>query len=365
MAADDGQPAHTLAQRLYAQPHAFEFAQAVRLLELLRPGTTPIGTGLDPRREALMLSGTLSPAFPASALGPLRERAPHSLALEDEEGADPLPQLQVNAFALGGPNGPLPGAWQEWIQDRLRRKDTSALAFLDLFQHRLLALLYRAQRKYRSADPHPVFSQRAVDPVLRALTGLAWHRDDEAPTAPGQASDDSAALRAVLARTGMFANRRRSLAGFDVLLRHHFGIDARSTPFAGGWRSVPPASRTTIGHAGRNRTLGAGAIVGTRVWDEHRGIRVTIGPLARAQYEAFLPGGGSHGALRALSDAWFGTELFVHVELRLAAGQLAPARLSRTATPRLGWTAWAGAGDSAPARLTRLAPDALSDAAPV
>ena len=77
MAADDGQPAHTLAQRLYAQPHAFEFAQAVRLLELLRPGTTPIGTGLDPRREALMLSGTLSPAFPASALGPLRERAPH------------------------------------------------------------------------------------------------------------------------------------------------------------------------------------------------------------------------------------------------------------------------------------------------
>jgi type VI secretion system protein ImpH len=92
---------------------------------------------------------------------------------------------------------------------------------------------------------------------------------------------------------------------------------------------------------------------------------VTIGPLARAQYEAFLPGGGSHGALRALSDAWFGTELFVHVELRLAAGQLAPARLSRTATPRLGWTAWAGAGDSAPARLTRLAPDALSDAAPV
>ncbi|WP_322044081.1 type VI secretion system baseplate subunit TssG [Paraburkholderia sp. J67] len=372
MAADDGQPARTLAQRLYAEPHAFEFAQAVRLLELLRPGATPLGTGLDPRREALMLSGTLSPAFPPSALGPLRERAPRSLALDDDEHdahGDPQPQLQVNAFALGGPNGPLPGAWQEWIQDRLRRKDTSALAFLDLFQHRLLALLYRAQRKYRSADPHPAFSQRAVDPVLRALTGLSWQREGEASstladTAGSAArSDDGNALRAVLARAGLFANRRRSLAGFDVLLRHHFGIDARSTPFAGGWRSVPPASRTTIGRAGRNGTLGAGAMVGTRVWDEHRGIRVTIGPLARAQYEAFLPGGDSHGALRTLASAWFGAQLYVHVELRLAAGQLAPARLSRAAPPRLGWTAWAGAGDAAPARLTRLVPDAAPDVA--
>ncbi len=396
MAADDGQPARTLAQQLYAQPHAFEFAQAVRLLELLRPDATPLGTGLDPRREALMLSGTLSPAFPASAIGPLRERAPRSLALDDDfrelhansdadfhaaphatPQSDHLPQLQVNAFALGGPNGPLPGAWQEWIQDRLRRKDTSALAFLDLFQHRLLALLYRAQRKYRSADPYPLYSRRAADPVLRAITGLAWHRDDETPPGEAQSADNDRdsgnhcdrdiILRAVLARAGMFANQRRSLAGFDAMLRHHFGIDARSTPFVGGWRTLPAASRTTVGHAGRNRTLGAGAIVGTRVWDEHRGIRVTIGPLARAQYEAFLPGGDSHGAFQALADAWFGTELYVHIELRLAAAQLAPARLSRAAPPRLGWTAWAGAGDTAPARLTRLAPAAAArsaDAAP-
>ncbi|WP_321951223.1 type VI secretion system baseplate subunit TssG [Paraburkholderia bannensis] len=388
MAADDGQPARTLAQRLYAQPHAFEFAQAVRLLELLRPDATPLGTGLDPRSEALMLSGTLSPVFAASAIGPLRERAPRSLALDEHAAehraaahavshADSLPQLQVNTFALGGPNGPLPDAWQEWIQDRLRRKDTSSLAFLDLFQHRLLALLYRAQRKYRSAEPYPLFSQRAADPVLRAITGLAWHREDEAPANEAPSADSATdnvtdsgasrgptALRAVLARAGMFANQRRSLAGFDALLRHHFGIEARSTPFVGGWRTLPGASRTTVGHAGRNRTLGAGAIVGTRVWDEHRGIRVTIGPLTRAQYEAFLPGGGSHGAFQALADAWFGAELYVHVDLRLAAGQLAPARLSRAQPPRLGWTAWAGAGDTAPARLTRLAPAAAANGAP-
>ena len=178
MAADDGQPARSLTQRLFDEPHAFEFTQAVRLLELLQPHAQPLGTGLDPAREALALSGNLAPAFPASALGPLRRGLPRSLAFVPEAGAERdaragPPQLQVNAFSLGGPNGPLPGAWQEWLQDRVRRKDGSAAAFLDIFQHRLLALLYRAQRKYRSAEPLPATAERPADVVLRALTGNA------------------------------------------------------------------------------------------------------------------------------------------------------------------------------------------------
>ncbi|MCP3707698.1 type VI secretion system baseplate subunit TssG [Paraburkholderia sp. CNPSo 3274] len=368
MAADDGQPARSLTQRLFDEPHAFEFTQAVRLLELLQPHAQPLGTGLDPGQEALALSGNLSPAFPASALGPLRHGLPRSLAFAPQAGEElsarsvhaGLPQLQVNAFALGGPNGPLPGAWQEWLQDRLRRKDRSAAAFLDIFQHRLLALLYRAQRKYRSAEPLPATAQRSADVVLRALTGNA---SLNARAWGNRAAQEAAALpephdlRAVLARAGLFANRRRSLAGFDVMVLHHFRVHVRSTPFAGGWRTLPPASRTAIGSGGRNRRLGQDAVAGTRIWDEHQGIRVRLGPLRREQYEAFLPGAPAHEALHSLAAEWFGAELKVHLELQLAAGELPRARLSRHAPLRLGWTAWAGAAESAPARLTCLAPD--------
>ncbi|WP_395061871.1 type VI secretion system baseplate subunit TssG [Paraburkholderia silvatlantica] len=370
MAADDGQPPRSLTQRLFDEPHAFEFTQAVRLLELLQPHAQPLGTGLDPSQEALALSGNLSPAFPASALGPLRRGLPRSLAFAPQAGeeasapsAQPAhagpPQLQVNAFALGGPNGPLPGAWQEWLQDRLRRKDRSAAAFLDIFQHRLLALFYRAQRKYRSAEPLPATAQRSADVVLRALTGnassssLAWHkRAAQEAAVPPEPLD----IRAVLARAGLFANRRRSLAGFDVMVLHHFRVHVRSTPFAGGWRALPPASRTAIGSGGRNRRLGQDAVAGTRIWDEHQGIRVRLGPLRREQYEAFLPGAPAHEALQTLAAEWFGAELRVHLELQLGAGELPRARLSRQAPLRLGWTAWAGAAESAPARLTCLAP---------
>ncbi|MEX3918670.1 type VI secretion system baseplate subunit TssG [Paraburkholderia sp. BR10872] len=368
MAADDGQPARSLTQRLFDEPHAFEFTQAVRLLELLQPHAQPLGTGLDPGQEALALSGNLSPAFPASALGPLRRGLPRSLAFAPQAGEEASaqsghagpPQLQVNAFALGGPNGPLPGAWQEWLQDRLRRKDRSAAAFLDIFQHRLLALLYRAQRKYRSAEPLPATTQRSADVVLRALTGNAslnsrasYNRAGQEAAIPPEPLD----LRAVLARAGLFANRRRSIAGFDVMVLHHFRVHVRSTPFEGGWRTLPPASRTAIGSGGRNRRLGQDAVAGTRIWDEHQGIRVRLGPLRRAQYEAFLPGAPAHEALNSLAAEWFGAELKVHLELQLAAGELPRARLSRHAPPKLGWTAWAGAAESAPARLTRLAPE--------
>ncbi|MFT0170758.1 type VI secretion system baseplate subunit TssG [Paraburkholderia mimosarum] len=356
MAADDGQPARSLTQRLFDEPHAFEFAQAVRLLELLQPHAQPLGTGLDPAQEALALSGNLSPAFPASALGPLRRSLPRSLAFAPQAlaGRDARagpPQLQVNAFSLGGPNGPLPGAWQEWLQDRARRKDGSAAAFLDIFQHRLLALLYRAQRKYRSAEPLPATAQRPADVVLRALTGNA-----EGAAPPPPAPQEPLDMRAVLARAGLFANRRRSLAGFDVMVLHHFRVHVSSTPFAGGWRTLPASSRTAIGSGGRNRRLGKDAVAGTRIWDEHQGIRVRLGPLRREQYEAFLPGAPAHEALHALAAAWFGAELQVHLELQLAAGELPCARLSRHAPLRLGWTAWSGAAQSVPARVTRLAP---------
>ncbi|WP_207005391.1 type VI secretion system baseplate subunit TssG, partial [Trinickia mobilis] len=342
MAADAGQSARSVAERLFDEPHAFEFAQAVRLLELLRPGAVPLGTGLDPRAEALGLMGALAPVFAPSALGTVRQAPLRALSAPAGD-EPPQPQLEVNAFGLGGPEGPLPDTYLEWLQDRVRNKDTSAVAFLNLFQHRLLALLYRAQRKYRVADPYLAPDRSAAQTVLRGMAGLLLSA--RRPTLPAAGIDADA----VLARAGLFANSRRSLAGFDVMARHHFDLPMRSSPFAGGWRGIPPASHTRIGRHGRNHLLGAGAVAGTRIWDEHRGIRIRIGPLSLGDYESFLPGGRRHAELRGLAAAYFGADLHLHVELHLAAGEQPRACLSKAAPPRLGWTAWAGAGAAAPA----------------
>jgi len=357
MAAETGQSARSVAERLFDEPHAFEFAQAVRLFAVLRRDAVPLGTGLDPRAEALALSGALAPVFAASALGPLRAAQPRSHALEQDGNEayaasqpkpQPQPELQVNSFALGGPEGPLPNTYQEWLQDRLRNKDTSAAAFLDLFQHRLLALFYRAQRKYRVADPFLEPAHSPAEVILRGIAGLQLRARNHAVAEPGIDA------RAVLSRAGLFANRRRSLAGFDVLACHHFGVQIRTAPFAGGWRTLPEASRTCIGSNGRNHWLGAGAVAGRRIWDEHRGMTIRIGPLTLDAYEVFLPGGKRHGELRALASAYFGTDLYQHIELHLSRGEQPAARLSAARPPRLGWTAWSGTDRTPPARTTRM-----------
>jgi type VI secretion system protein ImpH len=350
MAANPEQTARSVAQRLFDEPYAFEFAQAVRLLELLRPGSVPLGTGLDPRAEALALAGALAPEFAPSALGALRPALRRALAVTaDTAGAaPPQPELEVNAFGLGGPDGPLPDAYQEWLQDRLRQKDTSAVAFLNLFQNRLLALLYRAQRKYRVADPFraPLYSPAQI--ILRGLTGLPLPKRGAAMPA------GNLHVSAILARAGLMANERRSLAAFDVIVHHQFGVPVRSSPFAGGWRTLADESQTRIGRLGRNHLLGQGTVVGTRIWDEHRGIRIEIGPLSLATYQSFLPGGRRHADLHALAAAYFGTDLYQHLDLHLGAGLQPKAQLSREAPLRLGWTAWIGKSDTPPARTTHI-----------
>ena len=77
------------------------------------------------------------------------------------------------------------------LQDRLRNKDTAAAAFLDLFQHRLLALLYRAQRKYRVADPFAEPEHSPAEVILRGIAGLqlrARHRTVRHPLDRGAAA---------------------------------------------------------------------------------------------------------------------------------------------------------------------------------
>jgi type VI secretion system protein ImpH len=348
MATDAGQTARSIAERLFAEPHVFEFAQAVRLLERLRPDAVPLGTGLDPRAEALSLAGALAPVFAPSALGALRRSSPRSLAASVESHTDEQeqPELEVNLLSLGGPDGPLPDAYQEWLQDRARRRDTSAASFLNLFQHRLLALLYRSQRKYRLADPFLAPHHSPVQTVLRGMTGMLGRT----PRTERRVTGIDAS--AVLARAGLMANRRRSLAGFDVIASQHFGVPTRSSPFAGGWRILPEASRTRVGREGRNHLLGQGAVAGSRIWDEHRGIRIDIGPLSLDTYRSFLPGGPSHIALHGLAAVYFGDDLFCDIDLTLAAGQQPDARLSAQAPLSLGWTTWLGAPHAPPEART-------------
>ena len=317
MASPGRRTAVAVGERLRDEPQAFELLQALLLLERAQPQATPLGQGIDPRREAVRLRGPLTPLFAASQVA----------SLDYSEKAQPV--LSTPVFGLGGPDGPLPYAYQEWLQQRARLKDHGPAEFLDLFQHRLLSLLYRILCKHRVAIGFVPPEASPVQDQLRALTGLLPR-----PLQGRQAFPDAL----VTARAALFAGARRSLAGFETIVRHHFAVSVRLEQFQGAWREIPEASRSCLGRPGRNLSLGRSAVAGKRVWDEHAGIRIVLGPLNGKRYPSFLPDGPAHGQLAALARFYFGPDL--DCSLRLLLSETPGLSLNRQAPPRANWSSW-------------------------
>ncbi|EIK95418.1 hypothetical protein PMM47T1_16555 [Pseudomonas sp. M47T1] len=296
MATGSREAADAVSLRLRQTPQAFEFLQALLILEQERPNAEALGTGTAPHAEALRLRGPLTPVFAPSEVQRL------------EQTDDQPPVMTSPIFGLGGPDGPLPYAYQEWLQQRARLKDDAPAAFLDLFQHRLLSLLYRVMRKHRVAIGFTPPDASPVQRQLRALTGLLPHTLQERQALPDAA---------VLARSALFAGGRRSLAGFAAIVRQHFGLCAAAHAYEGAWRQVPVASRSVLKVGARNLTLGRTAVAGTWVWDEHAGVRLELGPLSREQSRRFLPGAPSHLELADLHALYFGPDLDCTLVLRV------------------------------------------------
>ncbi|MDU9389015.1 type VI secretion system baseplate subunit TssG [Pseudomonas sp. zfem002] len=304
-----------LSDTLRGRPQGFELLQALLILEHENRKATSLGCGSVPQNEAVRLRGPLTPVFPASQV----EKLSH-------DAHDPRPILSTPLFGLGGPDGPLPYAFQEWLQQRALARDHAPAEFLDLFQHRLLSLLYRALRKHRVALGFAEPEATPVHQQLRALSGLLPQGLRERQQLPDAA---------LLARTALFGGGRRSLAGFVSIVRHHFDLPLRCEPYTGAWCEIPPGSRSVLGRGRRNLSLGRTAIAGKRIWDEHAGITLVFGPLNARQAQGLLPQGEMHRQLADLAALYFGPDLDCALILEIDGAQ--PLYLKREQPPQLNW----------------------------
>src|SRR5262249_40532370 len=123
---------------LRTSPWEFSFFQAMRLLQRMMPERALIGRFNPPSREVARLKAHPSVTFPASQIQDLQWP-------DDGVGV----ALTVNFMGLFGPLGSLPLYYSQYIVQRVRAKDYGMAAFLDMFNHRMIALFYRAWEKYR------------------------------------------------------------------------------------------------------------------------------------------------------------------------------------------------------------------------
>ena len=143
-------PNAALERALRDEPTAFSFFQAVRLLSQLRPTRSAVGGWADPASETVRFSASTSLGFPASEI--------QSLVMPDEDDAAPG-RMTVNFLGLTGPQGVLPHFYTEQAGALARAKDTAFRDFLDLFNHRVLSLFYRAWKSHRA----PVLQEEGAE----------------------------------------------------------------------------------------------------------------------------------------------------------------------------------------------------------
>ncbi len=158
----------SVADRLFTEGYAFEFFQAVRLLERLEPKRRPVGRAGPPNNEVVRFRAHLSLSFPPSSL---YEVLPPSTVL-------PVPAMIVSFMGLTGPSGILPRHYTELLM-RIEREakgpEKGALrSWLDLFNHRLISLFYRAWEKYRFYVSYERgdYAAREPDTFTQALLSL-------------------------------------------------------------------------------------------------------------------------------------------------------------------------------------------------
>ncbi|MFI5311594.1 MAG: type VI secretion system baseplate subunit TssG [Gemmatimonadales bacterium] len=307
---------------LFSEPTAFELFQAVRILARAQPDRERVGYFGDPAREIARFGANPDSSFPAAEI--------QGIALDDHDGP---PRLTVNVMGLNGPLGTLPLVYTQLIAARLREGDPTLRAFVDLFNHRLISLFYRAWEKHRLAVGYETRSENRLGEHLADLVGLGTKHLRERLSV----SQDS-----VLSFAGLFASQRSAVA-LEELLSEYFSVTAVVEQFVGGWHALERDSCTAIGEEdGPATQLGVGAVVGDEIWDPQSRIRVRLGPLSRAQYDRFLPGGEAHQALRAVVRLFADDQVEVEAQLVLAAGEVSGCVLGAddSSSSRLAWGTW-------------------------
>jgi type VI secretion system protein ImpH len=349
-----------LKERLLGEPQRFDFFQAVRMLERLAAATHstrlpararryPVGEDRTPEEELIAFRAVVALSFPPNAIAKLRDITPDAGTVSKTTSPMPRFEMDVSFFGLTGPNGVLPRHYTKLILTRVRTKDFTLRDWLDLFNHRLLSLFYRAWAKYRL----PVMYERTQYPLLRdqstaltqglfSLVGLGTHGLRER-----RVVDDELFVY----YAGLFANQTRNASALGRILADYFSAPVEVLQFQGQWLTLDLADCCSMSTSSLRRVktnqLGISAIAGRRVWDVQSNIRLRIGPVNFRQFRQLLPKTNGLKAICQLTRAYIGPGLGFDVQPILKKEEIPVCTLKSDspARPQLGYTTWSRSPD--------------------
>lgn len=309
-------------EKLRREPYSFDFFQAIRLLEKFRPERKSVGQFVHPAAEIAHFRAHPSLAFPASQI-------------QDLEWPEDGPvRMLVNFMGLIGPEGVLPNPYTSLIIERQRDGDNTLRDFLDIFNHRIISLFYRAWRKYRVDVACERGERELFSRHLLSLLGLGTEGMRDRQTL----SDES-----LIYYAGLLAQRPRSAQALQQILSDYFDVPVGIEQFSGGWYRLDPETQCRLSEENSDSgELGFGAVVGDEMWNQQSRVRIVIGPLTLERYADFLPDGQSFEPLRGWVRFFSNDEWDFELKLILEREQVPACALGADGVsgPQLGWVSW-------------------------
>jgi type VI secretion system protein ImpH len=306
----------TAVDQLGSRLHRFSLFAALRLLEQAHAEQPRLGESRKAVDDPVRLGQAPHLSFAAADLARVDHNAAGQLSLEQY------------GFGLFGPNGALPLHLTELAYERRRQQEDRAIVdFLNLFQHRLISLFYRA---WANSEPAVSLDRPDADrfrAYVGSLFGLASECAHDADAAPDYAK---------LSRAGRFAPQARSGDGLEAILADYFELPVDVRPYCGEWLDIPADLHCRLGE----QRLGASVTLGGSTWQCQHKFEIVLGPLAREVFSNFLPGARGLEELRALVRFYTNDEWAWQLRLLLRDVDIPGARLG--AASQLGWTSWLG-----------------------
>lgn len=250
---------------------------------------------------------------------------------------DQKPQIAVNVLGLIGPEGPMPLHLTRWIlarqsnrwfsgDDRGAAADTAFLDFINMLQHRMLALYWRAWADARADVNLAHDGGGRVLAMMQALAGTGL---------PGARGKDDHLDNAKLRHATSLAQETRGPDRLEGFLRSVLGVPVTVVEFVGVWIDIPEPLQTRVGT--RHSRLGTGAVVGARQFDRQARAEIRLGPLSRAEFDRFADDPQARDRLRHALVFAQGHDVEFDLRLVLAAGEVPRAQVGSC---RIGRTTW-------------------------
>jgi len=314
-----GAVSHSLTQALRDRPYGFDFFQAVRRLECAHPDLPRIGHSQRPQQDYVRFCQNVSLAFAPSAIKAYSEAT-------DEHPA----KMAVNFFGLLGTNGPMPLTITEYVHDRLHNhRDKTLASFLDVFNHRMISLFYRAWACNQQNVSHDRKEKDRFAVYIGSLFGIGEDslRNRDAVPDVGK-----------LHYSGRLVCQTKNAEGLREILQDYFGITVDIEQFVGQWLDLPQEHCCQLGKSLENAKLGSTLVIGSRFWECQQKFRIKFGPMRFSEYERMLPGGDSIRRLIAWIRNYVGDEFSWELQLILSAIDVPGISLGNMG--QLGWSTW-------------------------